>query len=67
MDKPIQINIEELKNNIASIINDAKLPMCIITPVIKDIFEQCSLIEKQQLEFAKKEYSKSKVELEKKE
>lgn len=64
MDKPIQIMIEELKDSIVSIINDAKLPMCVITPIVKDVLEQCNFIEKQQLELAKKEYSKSKTVLE---
>ena len=59
MDKPIQLIVEELKKNITKIINDVQIPMMCITPIIKDVYEQCISIEKQQYEIVKKEYENS--------
>lgn len=59
MEKPIQIVIEDLRKNIAKNINDTKLPACFVTPILKDIYEQCIALEKQQYEQAKKAYEDS--------
>lgn len=59
MEKPIQIVIEDLRENIAKYINDSKLPACFVTPIVKDIYEQCITLEKQQYEQAKKTYEDS--------
>lgn len=54
--KPIQLSISEIKAEIASIINQNDLPMCVITPIIKEIYEQCQSVERQQYEMAKQQY-----------
>lgn len=59
MEKPIQIVIEDLRETIAKDINDTKLPACFVTPILKDIYEQCIALEKQQYEQAKRTYEDS--------
>ena len=59
MDKPIQLIVEEFKKNIEKIINDVQIPMMCITPIIKDVYEQCIRIKRQQYEIVKKEYENS--------
>lgn len=44
----------EFKENLIKLINDSKLPAIIIKPVIKEAFEQLSLVEEQQFNAAKK-------------
>lgn len=61
MNKPIQLIIEETKNNIVNTINKAELPMCCISPILKDIYEQTVLLEKQQLDMAKEEFEKNSI------
>lgn len=61
--KPIQLVIEEVKmklnQDIANTVNATGLPMCIINPILKEIFDMCVGIEKQQYETVKAEYTKS--------
>ncbi len=59
MDKPIMIAIEDLKASIANVINDAALPMAVVTPIIRDVLTQCTQLERQQYEMALKEYQES--------
>lgn len=63
--KPIQLLIEDVKmqlnTEIAKIINESELPMCLINPILKDIFERCIDIEKQQYEAVKSEYEKEQI------
>lgn len=62
MDKPIQIVIEETKTKfnteIVKIINESGLPMCCINPLLKNVYESCLDLERQQLETAKANYKK---------
>ena len=62
MDKPIMIAIEELKASIANAINDAALPMAVVTPIIREVLTQCVNLERQQYEMALKEYKESQNE-----
>lgn len=59
MDKPIQLILSDLRQEITSNIENKKLPMCFITPILKDIYEQCKLIETQQYNAAKTSYETS--------
>ena len=65
--KPIQLLIEDVKmklnKSIADTINESGLPMCCINPILKDIFERCVDIEKQQYEAVKTEYEKEQSEV----
>lgn len=59
MDKPMQLIIADLKLGLSNTVNNTPLPMCCITPVIKELYEQCLLIEKEQFRQAKEEYENS--------
>lgn len=50
---------KELRKNISEAINNANLPAIIIKPILKDFFEQVSLLEQQQYEQAVKSKEKS--------
>lgn len=62
MSKPIQLAIEDLKiklnKEVANAINESGLPMCCVNPILKEIYERCITIEKQQLEAVKENYIK---------
>ena len=64
--KPIQLIIEDTKiklnSEVSKIINDSGLPMALITPLVKDIYERCVEIEKQQYEAVKAQYEKEQNE-----
>ena len=59
MEKPLNLRIEEIKNNMANVINNAKLPAYILKPVIKDFYIQLENLEKAELIQAQKEYENS--------
>ena len=62
MDKPIQLAIEETKIKlnceIVKIINESGLPMCCVNPLLKNVYDSCLELERQQLEDAKLNYAK---------
>lgn len=62
MDKPIQLAIEETKiklnRDIVKIINESGLPVCCINPLLKDVYNSCLELERQQLEEARFNYAK---------
>ena len=59
MEKPITLIYEELKNNLADIINNSGLPAFIIEPVLQNYLNEVKNIEKKQYEYDKKEYEES--------
>lgn len=59
MNKPIQLVIADLKSDLSNAVNNTPLPMCCITPAIKELYEQCILIEKEQFKQAKEKYESS--------
>ena len=59
MEKPIQLILSDLRQEIISNIENKNLPMCLVTPIIKDIYEQCKLIETQQYNAVKANYEDS--------
>lgn len=66
MEKPLNLRIEEVKKQIAEIINNAKLPAYILKPIVKDFYMQLQNLEQQELVQAQKEYENS-LEKDKKE
>ena len=62
MDKPISVVLEELKQDIINSINNTNLPICIIEPIIKDLYNEIAILSKQQLAKDKEEYEKSQKE-----
>ncbi|MEZ3422516.1 MAG: hypothetical protein K1W39_02240 [Lachnospiraceae bacterium] len=59
MNKPIQLIIADFRKELSNTINDTYLPMVCITPVVKDLYEQCVLIEKEQFRQAEEEYTQN--------
>ncbi len=59
MDKPVQLVIADLKSGLSNAINNAQLPMVCITPVVKELYENCMMIEREQYIQAKEGYEKS--------
>lgn len=59
MNKPIQLIIADFRKALSNAINNTHLPMVCITPVVKDLYEQCVLIEKEQFRQAEEEYSQN--------
>ena len=59
MEKPLNLRIEEVKNQIANTINEANLPAYILKPIIKDFYMQLQNLEQQELIQAQRQYEKS--------
>ena len=67
MNKPANLIMEETKENIVKIINESGLPPFLVEPIIKDLYNQVSILKQQELEQSKKQYEDSlKQEKEKK-
>lgn len=64
MDKPITLVMEETKLSIINIINDSKLPIYIIEPIIKGLYNEISQLS---LQFSLSEKEKYKKSIEKNE
>lgn len=62
MDKPISVVLEELKQDIINSINNTNLPICIIEPIIKDLYNEIAVLSKQQLLKDKEKYEESQKE-----
>lgn len=59
MNKPIQLIIADFRKELSNAINNTHLPMVCIIPVVKDLYEQCVLIEKEQFRQAEEEYTQN--------
>lgn len=57
MDKPIAIKIDEARQALVATVNNAKLPMCIMRPIIQDLLNEVITAEKQELITMQKKYS----------
>lgn len=56
---PISLVIEELKQKLIVDINECNLPACIISMILKDLYNESNLASKQQLQMDKAEYDKA--------
>ena len=56
--KPISIILDELRTNIVYQINSVNLPICLIEPIIRDIYVEIRNISEMQLKKDKEEYFK---------
>lgn len=56
MNKPITIVYEELKRDIAELINASNLPPFVLESLIKDFFIEISDVAKKQYEYDKEQY-----------
>lgn len=59
MEKPLNLKMQEIKNQIANVINGANLPAYILKPIIKDFYVQLENLERTELIEAQKQYEKS--------
>ena len=67
MTKPANLIIEETKENLVKVINESGLPPFLVEPILKDLYNQISILKQQELEQSKKQYEDSlKQEKEKK-
>lgn len=59
MNKPANLIIEETKEKIVKVINESGLPPFLLEPVLKDLYNQISILKQQELEKSKQEYENS--------
>lgn len=59
MEKPLNLKLKEIKEQIANIINQANLPAYILKPIIKDFYVQLENLERTELIEAQKQYENS--------
>ena len=65
--KPIMVQIQEFKNGISTLIQDSKLPIFIIEPIIKEFAQEANLALQQYSNSQIKEYNKQLLESQKEE
>lgn len=66
MNKPANLIVEETKENIVKIINESGLPPFLLEPILKDLYNQVSILKQQELEKSRQEYEDSLKQEEKK-
>lgn len=59
MQKPTSMIVKETKEKIVNDLNESKLPMFVLEPIIKDIYEQIVQAKNQEYEMEKQAYEKS--------
>ena len=59
MTKPANLIIEETKENLVKVINESGLPPFLLEPILKDLYNQISILKQQELEKSKQEYENS--------
>lgn len=62
MEKPITLQIEEFKKNIATIVNDSNLPPFILDYIFKDLYSEIHMLNQNQLTKDMQEYEKASKE-----
>lgn len=55
--KPLNIAIEDFKMDMSNLIGEAKLPAYILEPIIKELYNECAALARQELERARQEYA----------
>lgn len=58
-EKPITLKVEELKENIAILINESELPIFLLDYIIKDLYNEIHILSENQLLKDKQSYAKS--------
>ena len=59
MNKPANLIVEETKENIVKIINGSGLPPFLMEPILKDLYNQISILKQQKKEKSRQEYQDS--------
>ena len=60
--KPIMVQIQEFKNGISTLIQESKLPIFIVEPIIKEFAQEANLALRQYSNAQIKEYNKQLAE-----
>lgn len=60
MEKGINLQIEELKENLVKQINESNMPVVVIEMVLKELLTNATFVKQQQLEKEKQEYEQGK-------
>ena len=66
MNKPANLIMEKTKENIAKVVNESGLPPFLLEPILKDLYNQVSILKQQELEKSRQEYENSLKQEEKK-
>ena len=56
MEKPISMKLQETKESIATIITESGLPMWLLEPAVKDIYNQVNTVAAQEIYNDRKQY-----------
>lgn len=56
MEKPISMKLQETKESIATIITESGLPMWLLEPAVKDIYNQINTVAAQEIYNDRKQY-----------
>ena len=56
MEKPISMKLQETKESIATIITESGLPMWLLEPAVKDIYNQVNTVAAQEMYNDRKQY-----------
>ena len=65
--KPIMVQIQEFKNGISTLIQESKLPIFIVEPIIREFAQEANLALQQYSNAQIKEYNKQLLESQKEE
>lgn len=65
--KPIMVQIQEFKNGVSTLIQESKLPIFIVEPIIKEFAQEANLALQQYSNAQIKEYNKQLAESQKEE
>ena len=61
-DKPISLVIDDFRKNLASVVNNSGLPLCISELIIKELYDEARELSKQQLLMDKEQYKNQSIE-----
>ena len=56
MEKPISMRLQETKESIVTIITESRLPMWLLEPAVKDIYNQVNTVAAQEMYNDRKQY-----------
>ena len=59
MNKPANILVEDTKEELIKVINESGLPPFLVEPILKDIYNQVTVLKQKELEESKKSYEES--------
>lgn len=59
MNKPANLLVEDTKEELVKVINESGLPPFLVEPILKDIYNQVTVLKQKELEESKKSYEES--------